>query len=374
MSGLGRYQWIDYDAQTSKNYQAAINYYNQRTTTILNGLLAQINIKLVQQGQAQIDSTEDLILAMSEGLDNFITNWEQFYNSRPDVAKFQSFAQQYNALMEQENAMTEQVVARAQIIKLLIQNEIITESMGDALPPVLDFSSVQADINALATGTGNIGNRTNIMSEMFEQGGRYFAGAIGDVINDFTIGTGRILNAASKQIKPDALITINPTLQTELKTASRTQDLSLQVDLEETLIDLDKMTSVEQIIETVGLTNEALGVTMKMWTERARHQTMGYFLSQGDIDRDKIHSLPGTQRLYNAYVHSKYLINIIGALNGLIVGGSHGLERTDAFLLNIFNKGRGIMAAKDKLSEKSGLEIKPRYTQAYKKMIANMST
>ena len=65
------------------------------------------------------------------------------------------------------------------------------------------------------------------MSEMFEQGGRYFAGAIGDVINDFTIGTGRILNAASKQIKPDALITVNPTLQAELQTASRTQDLSL---------------------------------------------------------------------------------------------------------------------------------------------------
>lgn len=374
MSGLGRYQWIDYDEQTSKNYQAAINYYNQRTTTILNGLLAQINIKLVQQGQDQIKSTEDLILMMSAGLDNFITNWEQFYNSRPDVAKFKSFAQQYNALMEQENAITEQIVARAQIIKLLIQNEIITESMGDALPPVLDFSAVQADINALAAGTGNIGNRTNIMSEMFEQGGRYFAGAIGDVINEFTVGTGRILNAASKQIKPDALITVNSTLKTELQTASHTQDLSLQVDLEETLIDLDKMTSVEQIIETVGLTNEALGITMKMWTERARHQTMGYFLSQGDIDRDKIHSLPGTQRLYNAYVHSKYLINIIGALNGLIVGGSHGLERTDAFLLNIFNKGRGIMAAKDKLSEKSGLEIKPRYTQAYKKMIANMST
>lgn len=374
MSGLGRYQWIDYDEQTSKNYQAAINYYNQRTTTILNGLLAQINIKLVQQGQDQIKSTEDLILMMSAGLDNFITNWEQFYNSRPDVAKFKSFAQQYNALMEQENAITEQIVARAQIIKLLIQNEIITESMGDALPPVLDFSAVQADINALASGTGNIGNRTNIMSEMFEQGGRYFAGAIGDVINEFTVGTGRILNAASKQIKPDALITVNPTLQAELQTVNRTQDLSLQVDLEETLIDLDKMTSVEQIIETVGLTNEALGITMKMWTERARHQTMGYFLSQGDIDRDKIHSLPGTQRLYNAYVHSKYLINIIGALNGLIVGGSHGLERTDAFLLNIFNKGRGIMAAKDKLSEKSGLEIKPRYTQVYKKMIANMST
>lgn len=374
MSGLGRYQWIDYDGQTSKNYEAAINYYNQRTTTILNGLLAQINIKLVQQNQQKINSTEELIDTMAAGLDNFITNWETFYNSKPDVNKFKAFAAQYNALLNQENYNTEQVVARAQIIKLLIQNEIITEDMGDALPPTLDFSAVQSDINALASGVGNIGNRTNIMSEMFEQGGRYFAGAIGDVLNDFISGTGRILNAAGKQIKPDALITANVTLQEELKTASRTDELSLSVDLEETLIDLDKMTSVDQIIQTVGLTNEALGVTMKMWTERARHKTMGYFLSQGDIDRDAIHSRPGTQRLYNAYVHSKYLINIIGALNGLIVGGSHGLERTDAFLSNVFNKGRGIMAAKDKLSEKSGLEIKPRYTQAYKKMIANMST
>ena len=374
MSGLGKYQWIDYDEQTSKNYQAAINYYNQRTTIILNGLLAQINNKLIEKGQQQFSSTEDLILAMSEGLDNFITNWEQFYNSKPDIAKFKKFAQQYNELMQEDNKQTEQIIARAQIVKLLIQNEIITEDMGDVLPPTLDFSSIQADINALASGTGNIGNRTNIMSEIFEQGGRYFAGSIGDILNDFVVGTGRILNSSSKQIKPDALISMNVSLLEQAQTATRTSDLPLQVDLEETLINLDQMTSTDQIIQAVGLTNEALGVTMKMWTERARHKTMGYFLSQGDIDRDQIHSRPETQRLYNAYVHSKYLINIIGALNGLIVGGSTGLERTDKFLLNIFNKGQGIMAAKDKLSKKSGLEIKPRYTQAYKKMIANIST
>lgn len=374
MSGLGKYQWIDYDEQTSKNYQAAINYYNQRTTIILNGLLAQINNKLIEKGQQQFSSTEDLILAMSEGLDNFITNWEQFYNSKPNIAKFKKFAQQYNELMQEDNKQTEQIIARAQIVKLLIQNEIITEDMGDVLPPTLDFSSIQADINALASGTGNIGNRTNIMSEIFEQGGRYFAGSIGDILNDFVVGTGRILNSSSKQIKPDALISMNVSLLEQAQTATRTSDLPLQVDLEETLINLDQMTSTDQIIQAVGLTNEALGVTMKMWTERARHKTMGYFLSQGDIDRDQIHSRPETQRLYNAYVHSKYLINIIGALNGLIVGGSTGLERTDKFLSNIFNKGRGIMAAKDKLSKKSGLEIKPRYTQAYKKMIANIST
>ena len=126
MSGLGKYQWIDYDEQTSKNYQAAINYYNQRTTIILNGLLAQINSKLIEKGQQQFSSTEDLILAMSEGLDNFITNWEQFYNSKPDITKFKKFAQQYNELMQEDNKQTEQIMARAQIVKLLIQNEIIT--------------------------------------------------------------------------------------------------------------------------------------------------------------------------------------------------------------------------------------------------------
>lgn len=311
---------------------------------------------------------------MAAGLEDFIVQWEKFYNSRPDINKFKTFAQEYNMLMQESNENIEQIVSRAQIVKLLIQNEIITSEMGDVLPPTLDFSALQTDINTLASGMGNIGNRTNIMSEMFEQGGRYFSNSIGDVLNEFIVGTGRIVNLQGKQIKPDAIITANAQLRADLQQAGKTSELPLAVDLEETLVDLSKMGSVDQVIQTVGLSNEALGVTMKMWTDRARHQTMGYFLSQGDIDRDSIHSQATTRRLYNAYVHSKYLINIIGALNGLIVGGQHGLQRTDAFLLNIFNKGRGIMAAKDRLNQKSGLEIKSRYTGEYKRFLKTLST
>ena len=374
MAGPGKYTWIDYDSQTDRNYQIAINYYNQKTNTILNGLLAQLNQKLIQKGQEPLQSTEQLVESMAAGLDNFITQWEQFYNSRPDINKFRSFAQQYNELMRENNQEVEQIVARAQIVKLLIQNEIITADMGDALPPTLDFSALQTDINTLASGNGNIGNRTNIMSEIFEQGGRYFSNSIGDLLNDFVVGTGRITNAAGKQIKPDALITMNASLKSNLQGAKKTSQLPMAVDLEETLIDLSQIGSVDDVIKAVGLTNEALGMSMKMWTDKARHQTMGYFLSQGDIDRDSIHSQPTTRRLYNAYVHSKYLINIIGALNGLIVGGQHGLERTDAFLLSIFNKGRGIMAAKDQLDKKSVLEIKSRYTGEYKRFLKTLST
>lgn len=374
MAGLGKYAWIDYDNQTNRNYQIAINYYNQKTNAILNGLLAQLNQKLIQRGQEPLQSTEQLVETMAAGLDNFITQWEQFYNSRPDINKFRSFAQQYNELMRENNQEVEQIVARAQIVKLLIQNKIITADMGDALPPTLDFSALQTDINTLASGNGNIGNRTNIMSEIFEQGGRYFSNNIGDLLNDFVVGTGRITNAAGKQIKPDALITMNASLKSNLQGATKTSQLPMVVDLEETLIDLSQMGSVDDVIKAVGLTNEALGMSMKMWTDKARHQTMGYFLSQGDIDRDSIHSQPTTRRLYNAYVHSKYLINIIGALNGLIVGGQHGLMRTDAFLLSIFNKGRGIMAAKDQLNKKSGLEIKSRYTGEYKRFLKTLST
>ena len=246
--------------------------------------------------------------------------------------------------------------------------------MGDTLPPNLDFSVLQADINTLASGDGGLGNRTNIMSEIFEQGGRYFANSIGDVLNDFVVGTGRIVNNRGKQIKPDALITMNADLKNELNTAERTSELSMAVDLEENIIDLSQMRSVDDIIKTVGLSNQALGMTMKMWTQKARHKTMGYFLSQGDIDRDSIHSQATTRRLYNAYVHSKYLINIIGALNGLIVGGEHGLQRTDAYLQALFNQDKGIMAAEDQLSKKSGLEIKPRYTKDYIHFLKTLST
>lgn len=374
MAGLGKYTWIDYDKQTDKHYQIAINYYNQKTNLILNNLLKQLNQKLIQKGQNPLQSTEQLIETMSEGLNEFITQWEQFYNSKPDINKFRSFAKQYNELMQRDNKNIEQTVARAQIIKLLIQNEIITKDMGDVLPPTLNFSALQADINTLANGGGNIGNRTNIMSEIFEQGGRYFANSIGNLLNDFTVGTGRITNLAGKQIKPDALIVMDTSLKNDIQEASKTSQLPMKIDLEETLIDLSKMKSIDDIINTIGLSNEALGITMKMWTEKARHQTMGYFLSQGDIDRDNIHSQPTTRRLYNAYVHSKYLINIIGALNGLIVGGQYGLQRTDAFLLTIFNKGKGIMAAKDKLNQKSGLEIKSRYTGEYKRFLNLLKT
>ena len=374
MAGVGKYGWIDYDNETNKNYQAAIAYYNQKTNAILNGLLVQINQKLISKGQNPLSSTEELIQRMSEGLGDFIQQWQLFYNSKPDVNKFREFATQYNILMQQNNQDTEQTLSRAQVIKLLIQNKIITSDMGDTLPPNLDFSVLQADINTLASGDGGLGNRTNIMSEIFEQGGRYFANSIGDVLNDFVVGTGRIVNNRGKQIKPDALITMNTDLKNELNTAERTSELSMAVDLEENIIDLSQMRSVDDIIKTVGLSNQALGMTMKMWTQKARHKTMGYFLSQGDIDRDSIHSQATTRRLYNAYVHSKYLINIIGALNGLIVGGEHGLQRTDAYLQALFNQDKGIMAAEDQLSKKSGLEIKPRYTKDYRRFLKTLST
>lgn len=365
---IEKFQWINYDDETTKNYQMAISYYQQKTDIVMQSLLTGINLKLINTGGPQIPSTEDLIEKMSNNLEPFIENWQQFYDKKPDMATFKSFAQEYNAVMAKANKEIVDIADRKSVIQMLIDNKVITEDLGATLPPTLDLQVIQNDIDKLATGAeGSVGNRTNLMSEIFEQGGRYFTGVIGDAIGEFVQGTGRIINQSGKQIKPDAILTVNPTLTTDLQSARTTSDLSMQIDLEEKVIDLTKITSMDQLSQELGLTNEALGITMKMWTDKARHKTMGYFLTGGDIDRTSAHSLPSTKRLYNMYVHSKYLINIIGALNCLIVSGAGGLERTDAYLQYLLLNHKGIGAANDDLAKKSGLEIKPRYTSAYKR-------
>jgi hypothetical protein len=364
--------WIDYDGKTNDNYNTAIDYYEQITNNYLQALLNRFKHFFMKQN---IKTTEDLIKEMSKGLDPFINNWQEFYNNKPSIQQMQSLAQQYCNTVNESTEQYAQSAARAKLlIDLMKANSIINESFSNSLPDTLDFSSIETDLISMATKStlSNeqlIGHRTNIMSEIFEQGGRYFANTIGNLMNFLTVGTGRILNEGGKQIKPDSIITYNATIRNSLKTGTSINDLPAKIDLAlNEIINLnDYKDNINGLIQDIGVTNQALGATMKMWTSKARHKTMGYFLSGGDIDRDKIHSDPNTRRMYNAYAHSKYLINIIGALNGLIVGGANGLSRTDVYLRGLMNSNKGIMAANDTLSKKTGLEIKPRYTRSIKR-------
>lgn len=366
--------WIDYDSNTTANYNATIIYYNTRINTFLTGMLVKMANKLAIDGQ-NITTTEELFNKMSESLDGFISNWEQFYNTRPNVNKLQSVAKQYVAAVHAEEEKYAESAARAKLlIDLMKADDIMTANMAGALPATLDFTSIETDLMSM-TQTNDInkliGHRTNLMSEIFEQGGRHYSGVIGDVLNEFTKGTGRILSKSGKQVKPDALITMNSTLLGELPSATSTRDLSVSIDLEE-LIDLNQyQNNPTGLMAAVGMNyNDTIGITMKMWTSKARHKTMGYMsLPAADLERSKIHSELGTKRLYNAYVHSKYLINIIGAINGFVVGGSSGLTRTDIFLKNLLNQKKGIMSSKDDLASSNALEVLQRYRKEVKQVM-----
>lgn len=364
--------WIDYDGNTDVNYKAAIQYYNTRINTFLTAMLAKLK---ANTNSMQSMTTEELFNQMQSSLDPFISNWEIFYNTRPDVKKLQSVAQQYIQAVQQEELKYAETAARAKLLIDLMRTEgIMNDSMVNTLPATLDFATVETDLMSM-TQTNDIhqliGHRTNIMSEIFEQGGRHFSGVIGDQINNMIAGTGRILNSSGKQIKPDAILTMSTSLAGQLPSATSTRDLSISVDLEE-IIDLERYANnPDALLAAIGIPySDTIGITMKMWTNKARHKTMGYMsLSASDLERSKIHSDAGTKRLYNAYVHSKYLINIIGAANGLILGGSKGLERTDSFLENLLNSRRGIMASKDDLSSSNALEIMQRYRREVKRQM-----
>ena len=65
---IEKFQWIDYDNETARNYQMAISYYQQKTDIVMQSLLTGINLKLINMGGPQIPSTEDLIEKMSNNL------------------------------------------------------------------------------------------------------------------------------------------------------------------------------------------------------------------------------------------------------------------------------------------------------------------
>ena len=44
---IEKFQWIDYDNETTRNYQMAISYYQQKTDIVMQSLLTGINLKLI---------------------------------------------------------------------------------------------------------------------------------------------------------------------------------------------------------------------------------------------------------------------------------------------------------------------------------------
>ena len=127
---IEKFQWIDYDNETTRNYQMAISYYQQKTDIVMQSLLTGINLKLIKMGGPQIPSTEDLIEKMSNNLEPFIENWQQFYDKKPDMATFKSFAQEYNTVMEKANQEIVDIADRKSVIQMLIDNKVITEDLG----------------------------------------------------------------------------------------------------------------------------------------------------------------------------------------------------------------------------------------------------
>ena len=45
---IEKFQWINYDDETTKNYQMAISYYQQKTDIVMQSLLTGINLKLIK--------------------------------------------------------------------------------------------------------------------------------------------------------------------------------------------------------------------------------------------------------------------------------------------------------------------------------------
>lgn len=353
--------FIDYSGEGAQNYNVAITYYNNH----LSNLLKNLNNKLNITNNNSSLKTEDLILEQIRkgGMNKFIEEWEKFYNSGINAITLYEAAVKYNKIIQKENVNNLDYLTRRIIMKdVLLDTHALPKELLNTMPETINTDDFIHEMEMLGNAAVGLkakqygGYKARAMGELFEAVSKYYAQIPGELINDFVYSTGRILNSNAKKIKPDAILTADVKLINELTSVNSTKGLSKKIDLEvDEVINLSEYAknpkvAYNLITKKYGL-SDTIGITMKMWTEKSSKKTFGTFsgLSQEDLDRAKIHSKKKTKRLYNYYAHSKYLLNILGATNSLMIGGSKGIEKTSVFLQGLLNTGRGIMAANDNL-------------------------
>lgn len=331
-SGQKRETWPikpSFAAQLEKNVNIAIKYYEQKYKNLSTSMNSMF---LSQVKNIHVQSLEELINKSADEYQKHIGDtWSIIQQTSTEdlTPQLQQLAQEATMLT---NA-GQNTIDFYRVLQILSNNQVT--ATPTQIPGVISISSFKNTLsnmlnNSSATIRSRGGSRAKVIGEIFEQGMGSFIGAhVNGLLSYVHTGHGTTTNKLPKE---DGLL-VPPNISYTLQGSE--------------LFDLTNKTDWWKLNSQYG-NNGVLGMQMKGWLGITGN--FGQFAPTANlINTIKFNQRPdGVSKwfshkdqfqFYNAYIVSKYLTNIIGAQNALIVSATQGIQPTYNWIANLYNNG-----------------------------------
>ena len=354
---LDRYPIKTFQTHMEQNVKDAIWYYYWKYNIFIQTVEKNCHKKLIMD-VLSIPSFKTLLEnVMSTHQLNTANVWNDIMtnkNSRKNALT--QMARQYNNLVQSKNLSSDALVRIDFLLKKLKGQNIQTASLKSAFPGTISLNTILADLSVISSTVNNssyIGARTDLLGRIYETGiSNLSKDALGSLLSVVQTGDlkARLPNNTIGQIKSDSFLSMKP-----LNFINLGNDISAHMDKSTgEVIELEEsaLINVENDSDLRGLLNKQfngeragmLGLNIKSWTNRGAGGSLGKFsISAQEINNrssgniSERFSSADAFRAYNGYIASKYLINILGAYNGLMVTGQQ-FEPTYFWLQNLYNQ------------------------------------
>ena len=359
-------------SERDRYYDVAAEYYQQKTNALLETLKNSYKNEL-QNELGQVQSVEAMFNENVSKFGNLGLVWETIYNAKMSQADIMAAIQNYNqktsALGAAVDYKVDALVFLEQLLGQIPGGEEI-DLRNVTLPDTLDFSSVKKEFDKLSHGAyGSAaavgGARAKLFGEMFEQ---LMLSVIVNNIGDLMgwveqLGTGKSYNYSGKVTsgKSDIMFaveqieakSITELIKGKNKKVTKLQgngDSLIEIDAAEA-IDLEDKASVDALTAKYATGERAgiAGATVKQWISEGAKATLAHsnFTAKYINDRnpagiEEHFKNNETFKAYTAYVLARFLINVIGVYNILVISGSH-IELTSSYIERIKRSQLSIM-------------------------------
>lgn len=345
------------------NVNKAIDYYYQKMLAFVSIANAQLSRQM--QLYHNVLSLEELFEQAADTYDKYVADlWIKIQQT--STKDLQPKIKELNDYTRQLTAMGNRTISFASILSIL------TNGRPDGLsttqvPGVININNFRNNLNAFASVTGSpdvVGShRAVTMGQIYEHGvNEMIANSTRGVLNYFATGNKRTQQTVKTPMpgKTDGLFTIagvtidlheiDPILKGKLTNETKAQrTVVLEADDN---FDLSHGGFYQAMQKYVYNPTAAamMGIQNKAWVKS--NGTMGSFAKSAEEIRTRSTWTPSGQPIsqwftndgrfgnYTGYVLSKYLINAIGAYNGLMATGSHGITPTYMWLWNLYMSGK----------------------------------
>lgn len=377
-------------SQTSSLVDEAVDFYYQKYKIFIQLADSRLQQEFASLYRSNITFKDAFQRAYNTYSTQIASHWTQIQSTStqqlsPNIQAFNNYTRALQSAGETQLDLRD-------VLQQLSQGAIINYS---SIPGTVDLNSIHKLLDSFSKKDVNnvrsiAGARSRLMGEIFEQGansilaegthqllGYMQVGGVRSLLPGGTVGYG----------KSDGMFfatSMDGGLTTLPNKASVTKNHQIELEASK-LFDLDDGGAQQAIAQYANLNDfrgGMLGTTVKAWIGNTG--TFGSFSPTAKIinNRQIAESSNGEIsewfselqdfKAYNSYIVAKYLINIIGVYNGIIITGNEMMP-TYQWLQNLYNSFRTIRHVNSiKESKETSRGSGRKYWASNKLVIANM--